>query len=126
MSSLKRTQRVGINLTPEQHEQLKQAAQRLNQTPTRYAYEQVICALESRALTPLTAPKNAPSWENQLGELYGIFEVLTQSLDQPFELAESCSPEGTLQPLLKEVNQQVAQAQEMLLSIRSLLVQDLA
>lgn len=124
MSSLKRTQRVGINLTPEQHEQLKQAAKRLNQKPTRYAYEQVICALESRALTPLTSPQKSPSWENQLGELYGIFEVLAQSLDQQLELAESCAPEAALQPLLKEVTQQVAQAQGMLLSIRSLLVQE--
>lgn len=122
MSSTKRTQRVGINLSPEQNQQLKQAAKSLNQTPTRYAYEQVICALENRVLTPRTPVQNSPSWENKLGELYGLFEVLVQRL----ELAESRSPETTTKPLLREVSQQVAEAQEMLLSIRSLLVQEQA
>ena len=126
MPNTKRSKRVGMNLTPEQNEQLQQAAERMGKTPTRYAYDLLVCALDNPALLPAAAPAKRPVWEDKLAEVYGLLDAIAQSLDDRLEPSEERGCPSSLQPLLEGVNVGIAEAQQTLLMICQLLSQEQA
>jgi len=108
----KRSERIGINLTPHQNAKLKVAASTANQTRAGYVYELVCQALETDALTPLPHPSTTPQWVEQLGELYGILDVLTQQLGE--------QQSSDLRPLITALQAQIDNVQNLLLTLPQL------
>lgn len=122
---LKRSERIGINLTPQQHQQLQAAAQRAQKTPASYVYELVRQDLDANASTTTNTAK-PPDWMQQIADLYGLLDALTLRLnDSPNPTELKLEPAG-LQPSLNEVNDRIAEAQKTLLSIHRSVVESLA
>jgi len=120
----KRSERIGINLTPQQHQQLQSAAQRVQKTPASYVYELVRQDLDANAL-PTTNVEKAPAWVEQIAQLYGLLDALIlHPDDSPHPTEQGPEPAG-VQPSLHEVNQHIAQAQKTLLSIHHSVVESL-
>lgn len=120
----KRSERIGINLTPQQHRQLQSAAQRVQKTPASYVYELVRQDLETNA-PPTTNVEKAPAWVEQIAQLYGLLDALILHPDDSSHPTDQGPEPAEVQPSLHEVNQQIAQAQKTLLSIHHSVVESL-
>lgn len=124
LPKLKRSERIGINLTPPQHQQLQRLAQQVQKTPASYVYELVRQDLDANASTTTNVVK-PPDWAKQIAELYGLLDSLMLHQDKPAEpTASKPNPAGP-QPSLHELNERIAEAQKTLLSIHHLWLESL-
>lgn len=112
----KRSVRLGINLTPDQGQQLKLAAQQASQSPARYAYEQLCFAMENPFLQ-VPSRSMTPEQAEQLADLYGLLDVLVEILDENRTGSQIGPQSPELLSRLQQVNQALVQTQQVLISL---------
>lgn len=110
----KRSERVGINLTPHQNQQLQAAAHQAKQTPAAYVYALVCQVLETPTSEGKDEGVRSPDWVDLVAELYGIFDALTQQLEEQAKGAEDGAVQDDLLLLFKEMNGRIEDAQQRL------------
>ncbi len=108
----KRSERVGISLTPAQHKHLQAIATEEEHNPSSYVYELVCQSLETHPSVARTEVSHTPEREEQLGELYGILDGLKDKLEHQ---AEQTDPD-----LLCKLSGQIESVQETLHSLHRL------
>ena len=108
----KRSERVGISLTPTQHQHLQAIAAEEDHNPSSYVYELVCQSLETHPSMARNEVSDTSDWGEQLVELYGIFDGLTQQLEDQADQAES--------DLLQQLSGQIESVQKMLHSLHRL------
>lgn len=113
----KRSERIGINLTPVQHQKLQLAAKTAKRTPATYAYKVLCQALDGDGAATVVEDLVTPPWVNQLAELYGILDALTRQLANQTDRHEAGQEQAKIESLLAEVKGQVEDIQKMLLSL---------
>ena len=109
----KRTERIGINVTPTQQQHLQAIAAEADTTPSSYVYELVCQSLNDHPSMKREAVSNTPSPEslNQLGELYGILDGLKETLE---EKAGQNDPH-----LLRAIREQIESVQKAIGSLHT-------
>lgn len=113
----KRSVRVGINLTPEQNQQLQLAAQNAQRLPSVHAYELVRSALENPQLFSEACPLTGAAPSDSLADLYGLLDSFYQTLTQQRDEVALTAQASDLISLLNEVNGCLVELQQTLRSI---------
>ena len=108
----KRTERIGVNVTPAQHQHLQAIAVEADTNPSSYVYELICQSLSADPSMSRTEVSNEPEREEQLGELYGILDGLKDKLEHQ---AEQIDPD-----LLHKLSGQIESVQETLHSLHRL------
>lgn len=107
----KRSERLGINLTPDQYQQIRLAAKKAKRTPATYAYNLLCQALDSDGPVKMEEEETTSEWVESLGELYGVLDALTEQLAGQSEAGHE---NPNVQELLNEINEQIESIQQTL------------
>ena len=108
----KRSERVGISLTPTQHQHLQAIAAEADHNPSSYVYELVCQSLDNHPSMGRKEVSDTPERQEQLIELYGILDGLKDKLEHQ---AEQTDPD-----LLNKLSEQIESVQETLHSLHRL------
>lgn len=84
----KRSEAIKVYLTPDEFRQVNDQAERLNRTTSKYARHLLLSPLSADLIQGRTQEQQCQALEQQLGELYGLFNLLSSDLaEQLNELA---------------------------------------
>ena len=88
MPKSKRSEAIKVYLTPDEFRQVNDQAERLNRTTSKYARHLLLSPLAADLVQGRTQEQQCQALEQQLGELYGLFNLLSSDLaEQLNELA---------------------------------------
>lgn len=113
----KRSERVGINLTPAQHHQLQAVALEARKSPASYVYELVLQNLDGDHCPAVAEACPSADFGDQIAGLYGLLDALLQQLEQATSTPALERDRTALQASLDGVTEGVAEAQKTLLSL---------
>ncbi len=81
----KRSEAIKVYLTPDEFRQVNDQAERLNRTTSKYARHLLLSPLAADLIQGRTQEQQCQALEQQLGELYGLFNLLSSDLAEQLD-----------------------------------------
>ena len=120
MSKTKRSERLGVNLTPDEYNQVSDRAEQQNSSISNYARRLLLSPLATDLIQGRTQEQQCQALEQKLGEIYGVLDLLSS------DLADQLNPPSAtseIQPLLQQLNSNLDETLDAMRSVRALLEQ---
>lgn len=131
MTKAKRSERLGVNLTPAEYNQVSDRAQDLHLSISNYARSLLLSPLATDLMQGRSQEQQCQALEQKFGELYGLLNLLSSDLaDQlnpplmtPETKANPTYPAASIQPLIQQLDSKLDETLAAMHSMRNLLEQ---
>ncbi|NJM58486.1 MAG: hypothetical protein HC857_15170 [Synechococcales cyanobacterium RU_4_20] len=131
MTKAKRSERLGVNLTPAEYDQVSDRAQDLHLSISNYARSLLLSPLATDLVQGRSQEQQCQTLEQKLGELYGILNLLSSDLaDQLNPPSDSFEPRlnsngsvASIEPLIRQLDRRLDETLAAMRSMRNLLEQ---
>ena len=131
MTKAKRSERLGVNLTPDEYRQVGERAQQHHLSISNYARSLLLSPLATDLIEGRSQEQQCQALEQKLGELSGVLNRLSSDLADPLN-PPLVTPEtkthpndsaASIQPLLQQLNRKLDETLAAMQSMRNLLEQ---
>ena len=112
MTKAKRSERLGVNLTPDEYNQVGERAQELHLSISNYARSLLLSPLATDLIQGRSQEQQCQALEQKLGELSGVLNRLSSDLADPLNpplvtpdtKTHPNDPAASIQPLIQQLD----------------------
>jgi hypothetical protein len=131
MTKAKRSERLGVNLTPDEYRQVGERAQDLHLSISNYARNLLLSPLATDLIQGRSQEQQCQALEQKLGELSGVLNLLSSDLADQLNLPLATSETRTnpsdstasIEPLIQQLDRKLDETLAAMHSMRNLLEQ---